>query len=265
MQRQWEEPSVDRFREAFAAIRPTLSVQQLLMLEAHYLAPGHRVTSSELALAAGYTSHHPVNRWYSELGKGLRRALRLPLKEDGVHTGSFVQFPDKSRRDHWIFELKAPVVQALRSLGWFADSELDGGSEAELMTRVAPEGHPATVLRTHRHREQMLRRAKLRQVLQTRHRLVCEVPGCGFDFAATYGALGEKFTEVHHMLPLSAVPSVRMTTLDDLVIVCSNCHRMIHRGRQCLTLEQVGRAIAEQAGCLWTRPTSGAVCRPETT
>jgi 5-methylcytosine-specific restriction protein A len=52
---------------------------------------------------------------------------------------------------------------------------------------------------------------------------------CGFDFAGVYGPRGSNFCEVHHLKPLSDVHSEVETRLQDLAIVCSNCHRMLHR------------------------------------
>ena len=33
--------------------------------------------------------------------------------------------------------------------------------------------------------------------------LLCEVPGCGFDFETRYGRIGRGFAHVHHKIPLS--------------------------------------------------------------
>lgn len=53
---------------------------------------------------------------------------------------------------------------------------------------------------------------------------------CGFNFEAVYGELGKGFIEVHHINPLSDLEEeVCINPLDDLVCLCSNCHRMIHR------------------------------------
>ncbi|WP_353890373.1 HNH endonuclease [uncultured Citrobacter sp.] len=41
--------------------------------------------------------------------------------------------------------------------------------------------------------------------------------------------IGSDFCEVHHINPLSETNDQTETSLDDLAIVCSNCHRMIHR------------------------------------
>jgi serine/threonine protein kinase len=65
-------------------------------------------------------------------------------------------------------------------------------------------------------------------------RLACEA--CGFDFAQVYGKLGEGFIECHHTKPVSKLRKGDKTKLSDLALVCANCHRMLHRGGETLTL-----------------------------
>src|SRR5262245_61508065 len=62
--------------------------------------------------------------------------------------------------------------------------------------------------------------------------LRCEV--CHLCFEEVYPSfLGVDFIEVHHIVPLSATSGVVRTTLDDLILVYANCHRMIHRSMDC--------------------------------
>lgn len=50
---------------------------------------------------------------------------------------------------------------------------------------------------------------------------------CGFSFLRQYGV---SFIEAPHRVPLASLDgSPRHTTLADLVGVCANCHRMLHR------------------------------------
>lgn len=71
--------------------------------------------------------------------------------------------------------------------------------------------------------------------------LKCEV--CGFDFEEVYGELGAGFIEVHHKKPISE--GEHKTDLNkDLVMLCSNCHRMIHRGKdRMITVEELKKII----------------------
>ena len=107
----------------------------------------------------------------------------------------------------------------------------------------APEGR--LLLRMHKVRERKpsLVAKKKRQALRSLGRLSCEA--CGFDFLGFYGQLGEGFIECHHKLPFSQLPSVRTTRLEDLALVCANCHRMLHRGGETLTVEAL-RALLPQ-------------------
>jgi predicted HNH restriction endonuclease len=71
--------------------------------------------------------------------------------------------------------------------------------------------------------------------------LACEA--CGFDFEVTYGERGKEFIECHHVRPLSELKPGDKTSVDDLALVCSNCHRMIHVRRPWLTIEQLKQLI----------------------
>jgi len=100
-----------------------------------------------------------------------------------------------------------------------------GIADAELS---ALEGEIRYHLVRHRSRERALRSAKIASVGQAPLR--CEVPGCGFDFEQCYGDLGKGYVQVHHLRPLASSDESVETSLDDLAIVCANCHAMIHRG-----------------------------------
>jgi 5-methylcytosine-specific restriction enzyme A len=68
---------------------------------------------------------------------------------------------------------------------------------------------------------------KERLVLEREGKLACEV--CGFDFAASYGEIGVGFIEAHHLVPIAKLTKLRISSLSDLALVCSNCHRMLHK------------------------------------
>jgi len=55
------------------------------------------------------------------------------------------------------------------------------------------------------------------------NQLKCAV--CDFSFSKTYNV---EFIECHHLTPIGQA-GVRETTLDDLALVCANCHRMLHK------------------------------------
>lgn len=93
-------------------------------------------------------------------------------------------------------------------------------------------------------RNPKLIKAKKGAVLARTGRLECEA--CGFDFLVKYGRAGEGFCEVHHIKPLSH-DGRRTTKLSDLAVVCSNCHRVIHRNRKALSLNELRKFIRGNA------------------
>lgn len=79
---------------------------------------------------------------------------------------------------------------------------------------------------------------KARQECIQHYKCVCNV--CGFDFSKRYGPHGEGFIEVHHIKPLNQIKATyTVDPIKDLIPVCSNCHSMLHRGREPLTVDEL--------------------------
>jgi HNH endonuclease len=55
----------------------------------------------------------------------------------------------------------------------------------------------------------------------------CQV--CNTRFEHLYGGIGKTCVEAHHITPLSELKGRVKTRLEDMVTVCANCHRMLHR------------------------------------
>lgn len=68
----------------------------------------------------------------------------------------------------------------------------------------------------------------------------CEV--CGFGFEETYGVIGREYVVAHHLKPIAAGPS--KTTLDDIALVCANCHAMIHTKNPPISIEDLRKLVA---------------------
>ena len=98
--------------------------------------------------------------------------------------------------------------------------------------------------RLHRRLERdvtIVRKAKARRLADT-GRLQCDV--CVIDFKATYGSRGKGFIKAHHTVPVATLRGEAATKISDIALVCSNCHRMLHRGTNLLSVDEL-RAIVE--------------------
>lgn len=101
------------------------------------------------------------------------------------------------------------------------------------------EGRRRLAMHYVRERDPRIIRAKKELVFAENGCLACEV--CGFDFCETYGDLGVGVCDCHHETAISQ--GVRKTRLEDLHIVCPNCHRTIHQGARMLTIAELRRVI----------------------
>jgi predicted HNH restriction endonuclease len=80
------------------------------------------------------------------------------------------------------------------------------------------------------------RKAKANRLAETGE-LRCDV--CGFNFLEKYGELGSGFIEAHHIVPVSILEGTKKTKVKDLALVCSNCHRMLHRNKNGISIQEL--------------------------
>ncbi len=70
---------------------------------------------------------------------------------------------------------------------------------------------------------------------------------CGFNFEKIYLERGKDFIEVHHAKPVSELgENTKVDPDEDLIVLCSNCHRMIHRKKDnVLSLDELRNIIKQ--------------------
>ncbi|MEG4458101.1 HNH endonuclease [Microcoleus sp. N9_A1] len=68
---------------------------------------------------------------------------------------------------------------------------------------------------------------------------------CDFNFEARYGEVGKQFIEAHHTIPISSLSKakIKLDPIQDFTVLCSNCHRMIHRIKPTPTLEEFKKIL----------------------
>ena len=66
---------------------------------------------------------------------------------------------------------------------------------------------------------------------------------CKFRYSDHYVDVGDDFIEVHHLSPLSERSKTaeypQLTNLDEVTVLCANCHRMVHR-----VIRKLGRSVS---------------------
>ena len=205
--------------------------------ELHAVAPlgGDYVNSSRTQIAVLLKRETENYRWRVRPQDAhlLQSPLRLPSDVADVRGHYFARPTELSEQEY-----SALVDYARRYRDRQPMDDYAKGGEVEF-----PEGKQEQVAHYRRERSaQLVARAK-RRFKEQHGRLFCEA--CEFDFHATYGAVGEDFIEVHHLKPVSEMQDGETTRLEDVALVCSNCHRVLHRRRPWMTVGALKKLLKE--------------------
>lgn len=156
-------------------------------------------------------------RFKKELKEEFKKVFPEPIGEFVIQQGSDL--------NHFVFTHKATLLD-----------EVDNGYEF-------PEGRLA--YRIHRVRErnpEVIRKAKTNFIKSNAGKLFCQA--CDFDFVAVYGERGIDYIEGHHKKLVSEMREGEKTKIEDIAMLCSNCHRMIHR-KPMISVEELSRIIKQ--------------------
>jgi len=116
---------------------------------------------------------------------------------------------------------KSPVDTDLRESPQDLTQELSKKSEPSIKMQEVIEGETYTSQVTRRKRNRTIISAK-----KADSDGMCEV--CGFSFKKYYGLSGRDCLVAHHINPISSRDVPSKTTLDDIVLLCPNCHAIVH-------------------------------------
>ncbi|MDP4290188.1 MAG: HNH endonuclease [Bacteroidota bacterium] len=96
---------------------------------------------------------------------------------------------------------------------------------------------------THKSKErnkELVEQAK-KSRLQTDPLLHCDI--CNIFFIVIYSDMVNGYMDSLYITPISRIAEETLVITSDLVLICSNCHRMLHRVRPWLTIEQLKKSI----------------------
>lgn len=142
-------------------------------------------------------------------------------------------FPKKPRRPNAV-----GVLYLARSNAESSDVTDDSSVTAV----AASEGGRSLVEHLRQERSRSLVDAKRRAFREMNGMLKCEA--CGISEANLPAKIGEGCFEVHHTAPLAQRSGPAVTRIDDLALLCANCHRMIHRSLPMLSVSALRSILA---------------------
>ena len=167
------------------------------------------------------------SKWRVSPDNVIRTRQPIPIHDEIFNTGN--------KRITTPTILDQVAFDALYSLAETEDDVLiDYAGDSEF-----PEGREVERRHKARERNQALVRRATDKFKQKHGRLYCQI--CRFDFYLKYGEIGNDFIEAHHTVPISS-GEIR-TKVKDIAMVCSNCHKMLHRKRPWLNMKQLKKLV----------------------
>ncbi|MES2592193.1 MAG: hypothetical protein V4608_09935 [Bacteroidota bacterium] len=98
----------------------------------------------------------------------------------------------------------------------------------------------------HKNREMdpLVNKVKKEIVQANSKSLKCEV--CGFNSVSFYGELGNDLMEIHYKKELKNEPGLEPSSMDDFIIVCSNCHKVLDKNFALLDANDLKKIIKKR-------------------
>lgn len=201
----------------------------------------HRVKAVRLneawGVGAAQVRYSDDGHWYATLA-------RFPAALFDAHGYVLFATEDEYRNSPHIeigkqISVPKPGISAVPGYVRIADSDASPSLDVDIHTVAATEGRRLLVLHLQRERSQTVVRNKKKQAAS----LDCEI--CAFSFGRVYGSCASDYCEVHHLVPLSDVEHTTQTRMEDLAILCANCHRVVHLHNPPYTLNHVRSMLDE--------------------
>lgn len=236
--------TVDDYARAFEELRRKGMIREkhAALLQAHFEAPKHTATWSDLAKAVGYAHRSTVHLQYGRLASRVARQLDIVDPPNGFWLFVLADWAEKKdSMNHTAFVLRHPVIEALARLG-ILQVEPRPSSLKSFEVDLDRKVKEAQVLSQDERRARLAELPKLPEkttmVVTTflrnqyviaevlaRAKGVCE--SCDTSAPFPRASDGTPYLEVHHVIPLA---SGGEDTVDNAVALCPNCHRRAHYG-----------------------------------
>jgi putative restriction endonuclease len=228
-------PNADEYVRALSALEGRINDRLRSLFRAHYAAPNHTATATELAASVGIESHAVVNSYYGRLGHQLCDFLGIEpsVRPGGTHrwwSAWSTGWTTPGGGFKW--RMLPQVAEALERMGWVAIAEFRLPDElASAQSLIERALKRVTVNAYERSTEARVKCIK-------HYGATCFI--CGFDFGSMYGNAAAGYIHVHHLTPISEIASeYEVDPVVDLRPVCPNCHAVVHRKDPPYTMEEM--------------------------
>lgn len=197
-------------------------------------------------IGCGYITSQPYlsEHWDEEQAIKGKESLRTDLlfktlSEEPIFSLDYLKtnYPNF----HWTPQASGISIQESIALDLFSKIQLESTfsftPETQQEIRLYTEGKVKEITTKTYDRSSLAR-----QICIEYHGYDCAV--CGFNFEQVYGSLGMDYIEVHHLKQLADIgKEYQIDPINDLRPVCANCHRMLHKQRPPLSIEELQKLL----------------------
>lgn len=238
-------PSASEYNQALEAVRANIGADLILALRHHAEAPNSASSCTEISRVAGWkysdSNQGTMRLRYGGLGHLIADQLSLvPVLQrfskryrlSKIYWTYAIAAASRSEQDLW-WRLYPEFIQGFRMAGFLRQTVRRVKAEAAADSRSQedrPESDPLQATEGGLLHLQIERRARSGGLAMRRTKkdgFKCKV--CTVVLTDFYGDIAKDVADAHHILPLAELESARNSRLEDLITVCPNCHRVLHR------------------------------------
>lgn len=179
--------------------------------------------------------------YFSQKVRNLKSHNTLENKGLAVYMSGYWAITSKGRQ---YLEENEEIYDSLKTQG-FDEREITKEVEDDFKEVIIEEGALQVKNVKQRKRSDKLRKIAIEELMK-KGDLICEV--CAFDFFKKYGEHGKGYIEIHHKKPIHEKDIKGSKThieqaIKEVSPLCANCHRMIHRNKKMLKVEELKEIV----------------------
>lgn len=156
--------------------------------------------------------------------------MKIELLRILEKTGQYQIIINNYKRDFQIEESEKILMNV-----WNIDNVCSELQDDE--AKCYPEGRVLYAVHRKIERNSMLIDSVKRKYKEQNGDLRCMI--CDISFYERYGDIGRDFIEAHHTKPVSEMKPDELSKPEDIALLCPNCHRMVHRRKPLLRIDEL--------------------------
>jgi 5-methylcytosine-specific restriction protein A len=218
----------------------------LSVFQAIYSFDQHKAYASQVGRLLGNNGKMPGSPINLQIGRIAKRIatkhhIDFTVRENQRFKFWDIFFNGWEEGRFWVWQLKPNLIKALEETELTGEIQYSDEIPLEYTSKLF-EGAKRTITVNSYERN-----SQARKICIQKFGTSCFV--CKFDFEKEYGEVGKGFIHVHHLTPIAEIgESYEIDPMTDLRPVCPNCHSMLHREKDTMTIDELKKYYNQADG-----------------